>query len=524
MATNYLIGETVFGDGFITRNQIVPGANGQVLASNSLTPTGFEFITPTTGPAGPQGPTGPAGPPGPKGIDGQVGIQGPQGPTGPQGPQGPAGATGATGAKGPTGDKGDTGIQGPQGPTGPQGAKGAQGDTGPQGPAGAQGPTGPQGEQGQPGQKGATGDVGDAGPQGPTGPQGSVGPTGPQGNVGSKGQTGDQGPKGPTGDTGSKGQQGDKGPPGNAGATGPKGATGDTGPAGPAGTNGEFGIRVFTDDAARNTAVTAPYQGQFTFQTTPQLLTYWITDFSPTTVITVYDWNTLAVGQSRTFDLNSRVSIVLGTNVTVAYTNATGANDLIEGNVTNVATFNGRGAVTLTITRIQSQTYTPVTLLSSTQFATTATNIFQVSEINVRASLMTPNPPVLVAGTILQTIGIALYSTTNPATGQIALQLEGFSPGGIIQRSVSETVSQPLQGVPVNIPFFGGCFFPISRTISSVLAVASKNFNLGVPTGGFAQDFCGTFTGYVLPYTSGRLFPTSINNTFSKWKVYPQPP
>lgn len=157
MAQKFLVGATVFNNGRTVPNQIAPGANGQLLAVNTSTPSGFSFVNPGVGPQGPVGPTGAQGPLGPQGLTGPTGPQGPTGPTGPQGitgPTGPQGLTGFTGPIGPIGATGPTGFAGPLGATGPTGPAGLTGSTGPVGPVGNQGLTGPSGLNGTNGQFG----------------------------------------------------------------------------------------------------------------------------------------------------------------------------------------------------------------------------------------------------------------------------------------------------------------------------------------------------------------------------------
>ena len=199
MTSKFVQGSLLFANGVIKSTQIVPGANGQILAASSTSASGFQFVNPNSGPQGDVGPTGPQGPLGPQGI------QGPQGPIGAQGPQGLVGNTGATGAQGP------------------------------------------QGQQGQ---------------------------TGPTGLVGATGSTGAQGP------------QGQQGPQGNTGATGATGASGAVGPTGPPGANGEFGIRVFATAIDRDAYFFffPPYDGQFTFQTNLNQLTFYRTTTNTWTV------------------------------------------------------------------------------------------------------------------------------------------------------------------------------------------------------------------------------------------------
>ena len=220
---DYIISQRNFTTGQEVTNPVPAGANGEALVVNTSTQSGFSFVPLASGATGPQGPTGATGA---VGATGPTGPQGNTGATGPQGDTGPTGAVGATGATGPQGIQGDTGPTGPQGPTGATGAVGATGPTGPQGIQGDTGPTGPQGPQGFTGAtgpqgiQGVTGPTGAAGATGATGPQGIqgfTGATGPQGPQGFTGATGPQGIQGVTGPTGAAGATGATGAAGTAG-------------------------------------------------------------------------------------------------------------------------------------------------------------------------------------------------------------------------------------------------------------------------------------------------------------------
>ena len=175
---DYIISQRNFTTGQEVTNPVPAGANGEALVVNTSTQSGFSFVPLASGATGPQGPTGATGA---VGATGPTGPQGNTGATGPQGDTGPTGAVGATGATGPQGIQGDTGPTGPQGPTGATGAVGATGPTGPQGIQGDTGPTGPQGPQGF---TGATGPQGIQGVTGPTGAAGATGATGAAGTAG----------------------------------------------------------------------------------------------------------------------------------------------------------------------------------------------------------------------------------------------------------------------------------------------------------------------------------------------------
>ena len=246
---------------------------------------------------------------------------------------------------------------------------------------------------------------------------------------------------------------------------------------------------------------------------------------SALTTTTVYDWNSLAVAQSRNFTTTAPTSLPLGASITITYSGT----DSITGTVTAVV----GTTVTLTITALASATYTPAVLLNTAAATTYASGLLinPLPYINVDT---TPNPPEIQANSIITQGELFFYS----ATGQtVTITIGGTS----IQRATSTAGVMPVQPAfappPPAVPtalFWnganGGCFVGATQEVGINVAYSAG----AQPTWGFLPNaptfqafFIGSLTGYQLSYNTGSITITGnialladpVSSTGLKWGV-----
>ncbi len=221
------------------------------------------------------------------------------------------------------------------------------------------------------------------------------------------------------------------------------------------------------------------------------------------TTTTVYDWNSLAIGQSRNFTTTFPTFIPLGARITITYSGT----DSIKGNVTAVA----GTTITLTITALASIGYSSTVLLNSTGggglagFDTTGpgnTNLF----IN----------PVIFPG------GTTINQNTIITSGDCDLYINTFADTFSITISGTNVVrgKSSIQALPSGPPSYpttsifwsganGGCF--IGSTQTPVLNVTDNTTGFEFPLiiggslGGNPIDFTGNISGYTVAYSTGSI-------------------
>jgi hypothetical protein len=213
------------------------------------------------------------------------------------------------------------------------------------------------------------------------------------------------------------------------------------------------------------------------------------------TTTTVYDWNSLAIGQSRQFTTTFPTLIPLGAEITITYSGT----DSIKGTITAVA----GTTITITITNLASAVYTPTTLL--TTFPANAFDPLPAGNttLALTPAITTPNPPDIPANTII-TAGVAnVNSSVFVGTTNYSITLSGTN----VVRGQSNTQPAPISGSSA-IQFDGangGCFFgstqtPVITVASSLLALLGEVSGLSVP-----PDFVGSLDGYTLSYGTGSI-------------------
>ena len=215
------------------------------------------------------------------------------------------------------------------------------------------------------------------------------------------------------------------------------------------------------------------------------------------TTITVYDWNSLAIGQSRDFTTTVPTLIPLGAGITITYSGT----DSIKGTVTAVA----GTTITLTITNFASASYSSSFLLQTSSpggagaFSTNGTFPFN-------PAITTPNPPDIPANTII-TDGVGYIYTDAPAGVPITITPNII--GSNIQRpSATPFITIPYEifpSTPTSFNFPSGCF--VGTTQSPSVQFLGGNYLLGIPAGGSAipPDYAGSLSGYTLTYGTGSI-------------------
>ena len=222
-------------------------------------------------------------------------------------------------------------------------------------------------------------------------------------------------------------------------------------------------------------------------------ITYSISNPTFTTT-TVYDWNSLAIGQSRNFTTTVPTSIYIGTGITITYSST----DSIKGKVTAV---NG-ATITLTITKITSATYVSNFLLK-TKGVQNLAGAISSRNLYVNPNITTPNPPTIPTNSIITKGECNIYSAGSAGTFSITLS------GTNVVRGVGQTSSLPTHFNPTPIILDeanGGCFVGTTQT-PTITVNSSTGFNFAFAIdGGFnPAEFVGSLSGYTLNYNTGTI-------------------
>lgn len=219
---------------------------------------------------------------------------------------------------------------------------------------------------------------------------------------------------------------------------------------------------------------------------------------------TVYDWNSLAIGQSRTFTTTQPTIIPLGAGITITYSGT----DNLKGVITSIV----GNALTLTITAITSATYTPAVLLQTAAAITYASGSL-INPLPYVNTDTTPNPPVIQANTIITQGELYFYSSTGTQT--VTNTIGGTS----IQRATSTAGVMPIQpafappppAVPTNLFWNGangGCFVGATQQVGMNIGYSAglqPTWGLLPNAPDFQARFIGSLTGYTLTYNTGAI-------------------
>ena len=246
---------------------------------------------------------------------------------------------------------------------------------------------------------------------------------------------------------------------------------------------------------------------------------------SALTTTTVYDWNSLAVAQSRNFTTTTPTSIPLGASITITYSGT----DSITGTITAIA----GTTITLTITALASTPYPPAVLLQTSAAITYASGLL-INPLPYVNADTTPIPPVIQANSIITQGEVFFYSSTGQT---VNITIGGTS----IQRAVSTNGVMPIQPAfappPPAVPtalFWnganGGCFVGATQQVGINIGYsvgAQPTWGLLPSAPDFQARFIGSLTGYTLTYNTGAITITGdialladpVSTTGLKWGV-----
>lgn len=227
------------------------------------------------------------------------------------------------------------------------------------------------------------------------------------------------------------------------------------------------------------------------------------------TTTTVYDWNALGVGQSRTFTTTVPTALKAGYEVTITYD----LNDSLKGTITSVV----GNTVTLTISNL---TYTPKATVPLYTAAGSAGG-FLLAFLGGQTFDPESTPPAggfnpLANNVVIQS-GQA-FAQSNPVitlNTEIRLQPSNTLIG---TSSPYNTVLSPVAAPAslTNFSFTSGVFAPAGSSISIgllsnppvVTVVEFWENDQQVPPAAPPFLFTGSLSGYTLPYSTGTI---SIN-------------
>ena len=228
----------------------------------------------------------------------------------------------------------------------------------------------------------------------------------------------------------------------------------------------------------------------------------------PTTSITettndIYNWLSLANGQSKTFGVSNASLYQLGYSITILYSGT----DSITGTITAV----GVSSITITITSFTSQVYTSAPLITTTPpDPTTATSGGGDPVFIFNGATTTPNPPNIPPNSFLLSGTCYLYS--QPAQPPSNISLTAINNASALVNPITNIFSIPVyENPPVSTSAFNwgsaGCFFAAGGQISLASNTGGNIIAFAFPTGGsfIDQNFTGEVSGYTLAYSSGTI-------------------
>ena len=228
----------------------------------------------------------------------------------------------------------------------------------------------------------------------------------------------------------------------------------------------------------------------------------------PTTATTettsdIYNWLSLANGQSKTFGVTNASLYQLGYSITILYSGT----DSITGTITAI----GVGSITITITSFASQVYTSAPLITTTlPDPATATSGGGDPVFIFNGATTTPNPPDIPPNSFLLSGTCYLYAA--PAQPPLNITLTAINFASALVNATTSIFSIPVYELPpVSTTAFtwgsAGCFFPAGGEISLASNTGGNQIAFGFPTGGsfINQNFTGSVSGYTLAYSSGTI-------------------
>jgi hypothetical protein len=215
------------------------------------------------------------------------------------------------------------------------------------------------------------------------------------------------------------------------------------------------------------------------------------------TTTTVYDWNALALGQSRTFTTTFPTLIPLGAELTITYSGT----DSIKGTVTSIV----GTTITITITALASAAYVATTFYTSNPPAGVIAGSQAPPSFDfvTNPAVSTPNPPIIPANTMI-TDGISFVQiNTIPTNFTVNL----ISDPALTTLGSSTPTPATSFPAPNNFQFADGAFVSTPTLFIIQIANLTQSVNFQYPVGGnFAPpDYCGQLNGYTLAYSTGSI-------------------
>lgn len=221
------------------------------------------------------------------------------------------------------------------------------------------------------------------------------------------------------------------------------------------------------------------------------------TTTTTSTTNTIYNWLSLANGQSKDFLVPDGSLYQLGYSITIVYSGS----DSITGTVTAVA----GNIVTITIVSFTSQLYVPTTLISTTPpDPATATSGGGDPVFIFNPAVCTPT--TIPANSFLLT-GLCYLYGAPPVVGSSNISLTAQASPPAINGTTSIFSIPQYENPPVSTSAFSwgadGCFIPDGTSVTLASNTGGNIIAFGFPTGGsfIDQDFTGSIDGYSLPYT-----------------------
>jgi len=216
------------------------------------------------------------------------------------------------------------------------------------------------------------------------------------------------------------------------------------------------------------------------------------------TTTTVYDWLSIAIGQSKTFTISDGLyqpyQLEVGNNIKIVYSDT----DSITGTITAIVGNN----MTITITAFTKDTYVVSSLITTTPLDDIAGSTINPILI-LNPATTTPTPPEIVANTFITDGVCYLYSVSgDPVPHPVVINILGTA----IQRPNSNPVNIQLYQFPPVTPtlftFPSGCFVGTMQIPLIQAFTNGVSIDFGFPIGGAFNppNFAGTINGYTLPY------------------------
>ena len=215
------------------------------------------------------------------------------------------------------------------------------------------------------------------------------------------------------------------------------------------------------------------------------------------TTTTVYDWNSLALGQSRQFTTTFPTLIPLGAGITINYSGT----DSIKGTITAIA----GSVITITITNLTSAAYVATTVYASTPPAAgPAGSVTAPADFNINPAVSTPNPPIIPANTMI-TDGISFIHNIAGVPPTFIVNLISDPAGGVLGTSTPTPTSNFPD--PNFFQFADGAFVSTPTLFIFQITGFVGGVNFSYPSGGSftPADYCGQLNGYTLAYGTGSI-------------------